>query len=131
MTGIQFETGKAVIKKASFPILDQIVAVMELNPEYNLSISGHTDSSGDDERNMQLSVERANAVAFYIINKGIDAKRLTSVGFGETKPIADNATSKGRSENRRVEFDITFEKITHEKVINPELKDIITPDSIK
>ena len=131
MTGIQFETGKAVIKKASFPILDQIVAVMELNPEYNLSISGHTDSSGDDERNMQLSVERANAVAFYIINKGIDAKRLTSVGFGETKPIADNATSKGRSENRRVEFDITFEKITYEKVINPELKDIITPDSIK
>lgn len=132
MTGIQFEIGKAIIKKISFPILDQIVAVLELNPEYNLSISGHTDNSGDDDRNMQLSVERANAVAFYFINKGIDIKRLTAVGFGETKPIADNNTAKGRAENRRVEFEITFEQISYETVVNPELENIITPqDSIQ
>lgn len=132
MSGVQFETGKAIIKKSSYPILDQIVAIMELNPEYNLIISGHTDSSGDDERNMQLSIERASAVGLYFIRKGVDFKRIFANGYGETQPIADNNTAKGRALNRRVEFEISFETVTYEKVINPELKDIINSnDSLK
>ena len=131
MTGIQFESGKDIIKKSSYPILDQIVAVMELNPEYHLTISGHTDNAGDDDKNMQLSIDRAAAVGKYITNKGIDAQRITTQGFGETKPIADNKTSKGRAQNRRVEFEISYEEITFEKVQNSELQNIInTNDSI-
>lgn len=131
MTGIQFESGKDIIKKSSYPILDQIVAVMELNPEYHLTISGHTDNAGDDDKNMQLSIDRAAAVGKYITDKGIDSHRITTQGFGETKPIADNKTSKGRAQNRRVEFEISYEEVTFEKVQNPELQDLIQPtDSI-
>ncbi len=131
MSGIQFESGKDVIKKSSYPILDQIVAVMELNPEYHLTISGHTDNAGDDNKNMQLSIDRAAAVGKYIIDKGIISHRITTQGFGETKPIADNKTSKGRAQNRRVEFEISYEEVTFEKVQNPELQNIInTNDSI-
>ncbi len=127
MTGIQFETGKAIIKKSSYPILDQIVAIMELNPEYHLTINGHTDSSGDDNDNMQLSIERASAVGLYFIHKGIDFKRLTTNGYGETQPISDNNTSKGRERNRRVEFEISFEDVTYETITNPELQNIENP----
>ena len=132
MNGIQFETGKDIIKKVSYPILDQIVAVMELNEEYNLTISGHTDNVGDDAMNLDLSERRAASVRKYLINKGIDEKRLTSLGFGETKPIADNKTAKGRALNRRVEFEISYETVTYEKVANPELEENnIETDSIK
>ena len=132
MNGIQFETGKDIIKKVSYPILDQIVAVMELNEEYNLTISGHTDNVGDDAMNLDLSERRAASVRKYLINKGIDEKRLTSLGFGETKPIADNKTAKGRALNRRVEFEISYETVTYEKVTNPELEENnIENDSIK
>lgn len=131
MNGIQFETGKDIIKKISYPILDQIVAVMELNEEYNLTISGHTDNVGNDDLNMDLSQRRAASVRQYLINKGIDEKRLTSIGYGETKPIADNKTSKGRALNRRVEFEISYETVTYEKVINPELQNNIENDTIK
>lgn len=131
MTGIQFESGKDIIKKSSYPILDQIVAVMELNPAYHLTISGHTDNSGDDEKNMKLSIHRAAAVGKYIIDKGINTSRITTQGFGETKPIADNKTTKGKALNRRVEFEISFEEVTYEKVINPELQNTTQPtDSI-
>lgn len=120
MTGIQFETGKDIIKKSSYPILDKIVAVMEFNPEYNLSISGYTDNVGNSKNNLRISEKRAAAVRAYMIKKGIDPKRITSKGYGESNPIADNKTAKGRAQNRRVEFEISFEKITVEKVRNQE-----------
>lgn len=121
MTGIQFESGRDVIKKSSYSILDKIVAVLEFNPEYRLNISGHTDNTGNAERNMQLSKERAAAVAAYFVKKGIDPSRLHSEGYGQTKPIADNKTSKGRATNRRVEFEVVYEEVTQERVVNPEL----------
>lgn len=127
MTGIQFESGKDIIKPSSFPILDQIVAIMELNKEYHLTINGHTDNNGDDAKNMQLSTDRAAAVAKYLTDKGIADSRLTSHGFGETKPIADNKTTKGRAKNRRVEFEISYEEITYEKIVNPELEHLTQP----
>jgi outer membrane protein OmpA-like peptidoglycan-associated protein len=125
MQGIQFETDKDVIKKISYPILDKIVNVMKDNPTYMLFISGHTDSTGSDEYNQMLSEKRAAAVLNYLVQHGVDASRITSKGYGQSKPIADNKTSEGRALNRRVEFEVIFETVTFEKLINPELQDIL------
>jgi len=108
LKGIQFETSKAVIKNGSFPILDNVAKIMVDNPSYNLDINGHTDSQGDDDKNMTLSQERAASVKQYLIDKGIAASRMKSYGFGETQPKATNDTSEGRAENRRVEFKVRF-----------------------
>jgi outer membrane protein OmpA-like peptidoglycan-associated protein len=108
LTGIQFETGKSTIKKASYPILDQVVTVMNENPSYNLEILGHTDDQGDDANNMKLSKDRAAAVEKYLEDKGVNTGRVRSEGFGETMPVADNKTSAGRAKNRRVEFKVSF-----------------------
>ncbi|MFT3885736.1 MAG: OmpA family protein [Flavobacteriales bacterium] len=108
LTGIKFETGKSTIKKESYGILDQVVKVMQENPSYDLEIHGHTDSQGDDAKNMKLSEDRAAAVRTYLENKGVAAKHLKSFGHGETMPVADNNTAAGRAQNRRVEFKVTF-----------------------
>jgi len=106
--GVKFESGKDVIKTSSYSILDNVVSIMNNNPEYKLKIEGHTDSQGDDNMNLDLSKNRAKAVKTYITNKGVDASRMTSDGFGETVPVADNKTSAGRAENRRVELTVEF-----------------------
>ncbi len=121
--GIQFETGKATIKKSSNGVLDQIVAIMDINPEYLLTVKGHTDNVGSDAINNKLSQERAQAVVDYLIKGGVDASRLTAIGYGESKPVATNKTSKGRAINRRVELEVNYKKIFFEKVQNPELMD--------
>lgn len=108
LQGIQFESGKDVLKKTSYTILDQVVKVMRENPTYILEINGHTDSQGDDAKNMTLSKNRANAVKTYMVNKGIDGSRLMAEGYGESVPVADNATAAGRALNRRVEFKVVF-----------------------
>lgn len=108
LTGVKFETGKATLKKESNSILDQVVKVMTDNPSYNLEIHGHTDSQGDDAKNMKLSDDRAASVRQYLEGKGIAANRLRSFGHGEEQPVADNATAAGRAQNRRVEFKVTF-----------------------
>ena len=93
------------------------------NPTYQLTINGYTDNVGDDASNQVLSEKRAASVKKYLTNKGIAAERMTSNGFGETNPIADNKTTKGRAFNRRVEFLVAFENVSYEKVVNPELQD--------
>ncbi|MDP4274390.1 MAG: OmpA family protein [Bacteroidota bacterium] len=108
LTGIQFETGKDIIKPASFPILNQVVAVMNEDPEYNLEINGHTDNIGTPAHNMILSQKRADAVKAYLVKKGINAGRLKAQGFGQTQPVADNSTAAGKAKNRRVEFKVVF-----------------------
>ncbi|MBP5456797.1 MAG: OmpA family protein [Paludibacteraceae bacterium] len=109
--GIQFETGKATIKKASNPILDKIVEIMNNHPNIKLEIAGHTDNVGKPEKNQKLSEDRANAVKEYMVKKGIDAGRMTAQGFGQDKPVADNKTKAGKAENRRVEFNIVYQKL--------------------
>lgn len=108
LQGIQFETGSAVIKSTSFGILDKVVRVMNENATFNLLINGHTDSQGADAANLTLSQKRADAVKAYLVSKGIKASRLTATGYGETVPVADNATPAGRAQNRRVEFVVKF-----------------------
>jgi outer membrane protein OmpA-like peptidoglycan-associated protein len=108
LKGIQFETSKAVIKTSSYGILDNVAKIMKDNPEYKLDIHGHTDSQGDDAKNMILSKDRAASVKAYLVAKGIEAGRMDTEGFGETEPKATNDTPAGRAENRRVEFKVKF-----------------------
>jgi outer membrane protein OmpA-like peptidoglycan-associated protein len=102
--GIFFETGKAILKKVSYVALDKVVAMLKADQTLNLDIEGHTDNVGKPDANMDLSNKRAAAAKDYLLKKGIDAKRLTSQGYGDTKPIADNNTAEGRAQNRRVEL---------------------------
>jgi len=104
--GINFETGSAQIKKASFKLLDEAVKVFTQYPALRIAITGHTDDEGADDMNMQLSRQRAESVQAYLVDKGIAAERLTAEGFGETMPIGNNKTAAGRAKNRRIEFKI-------------------------
>ena len=101
---VSFASGSSKLLASSNASLDKVLTVMIENPTLKLSIEGHTDNSGDDARNMQLSEDRAAAVKSYLVNKGISEDRIKSEGFGETRPIADNKTSAGRTKNRRVEI---------------------------
>ncbi|MDZ4705731.1 MAG: OmpA family protein, partial [Saprospiraceae bacterium] len=109
MRAVQFETGKATLKKQSFAVLDQIVEIMAQYPAYRLVIAGHTDNVGNDKANLTLSENRAKACQQYLISKGVSAKRLSYAGYGESQPLADNKTAKGRELNRRVEFDLIIQ----------------------
>jgi OOP family OmpA-OmpF porin len=110
LTGIRFETGNDIIKKESFSILDQVVKVMMDNPAYKLNISGHTDNVGDPTKNLDLSNRRAIAVKNYLTTHGVEATRIPSaIGFGDQKPIGDNSTKEGKTQNRRVEFEVIFD----------------------
>ncbi len=106
--GVKFQTNKAVILRNSYPIVANIVKVMNDNPTYKLKISGYTDSRGDDAANLDLSDRRAKAVKQYLIDKGIDGGRVEAVGYGEADPIADNNTKEGQAKNRRVIPEIVF-----------------------
>ncbi len=98
---IFFETGKATLKKTSFKSLDAVVSILKSDATLYADIEGHTDNVGDDAMNMTLSENRAASVRDYFVSKGIDSSRLTSHGFGETQPVADNATAAGKAQNRR------------------------------
>jgi OmpA-OmpF porin, OOP family len=102
-----FDTRRATIKKVSFPLLDDVAAALADHSTLQVRIEGHTDSQGADKFNLKLSQQRATSVRKYLIGKGIDADRMVAEGFGERVPIADNRTSGGRGQNRRVEFVIT------------------------
>jgi outer membrane protein OmpA-like peptidoglycan-associated protein len=101
---INFETGKSDIKSESQPIVDQIVEMLKQNPDLKISVEGHTDNVGSDKSNQSLSENRAKSVMNALISGGIDKSRLSSKGWGATKPIEDNSTEEGRFENRRVEI---------------------------
>jgi OOP family OmpA-OmpF porin len=101
---INFDTGKADISPASMPIIDEIVALLRNNRQLNVAIEGHTDNVGGAAANQALSEARARSVMAAIVGKGVAAARLSAIGFGQTKPIDDNATEAGRAKNRRVEL---------------------------
>ncbi len=110
LKGIEFESGKAIIKSSSFAILNQIALIMKNNPSYQLQINGHTDNVGSSEKNQVLSEQRAEAVKDYISKKDIESSRMATEGYGDIMPIADNGTKAGRAKNRRVEFIVKFEE---------------------
>ncbi|MDO3413873.1 OmpA family protein [Hymenobacter sp. BT770] len=103
---INFEFNKAVLLPSSYPTLKDLAAIMAEYPDYTMSISGHTDSKGSDDYNLRLSYDRAASARAYMLSQGVPTDRIESRGYGETKPIADNATKAGQALNRRVEFDL-------------------------
>jgi len=106
---IQFETGSSRLKSESKDILNQIAGIMKNYPAQKLRISGHTDSIGSAEDNLDLSQRRAKSCYEYLISQGIPANRMTHHGYGETLPIADNMFAPGREKNRRVVFEMFVE----------------------
>jgi len=102
---VYFDVAKAKIQKRSFNILEQVALILKANPQLRrIRIEGHTDSQGDDAKNLRLSQARAEAVRDFLVKKGVHVETLEAQGFGETRPIADNKTKAGQAENRRVEF---------------------------
>lgn len=101
---IQFNTGKSTIKTVSYKDIDNVISIMKTYTKVKFFVEGHTDNTGDYNKNKTLSQERADAVKNYIVNKGIAASRLDAKGYGSDKPIDTNKTRAGRQNNRRVEF---------------------------
>ena len=104
---LNFEIGKAEIKKDSFPYLDKLAETLLKAKNWVLEIQGHTDDKGSDDYNMKLSQSRADSVKKYLVSKGIVADSITAKGFGEKNPIIANDSDANREKNRRVEFKIT------------------------
>lgn len=103
-SGIRFDVNKATIKPESMGVINEIARLMKDHPEISFSVEGHTDSDGEEAFNQELSERRAKAVADQLAKMGIDNSRLTSRGWGESKPAGPNNTSEGKAANRRVEF---------------------------
>ncbi len=110
--GIYFATDKAVIRSKSKPLLNKAAKVLKQFPDTRVEISGHTDATGTDEHNLQLSGERAEAVKAYLVGAGIDEGRIETRGAGRHEPIAENTNKKGRSKNRRIEFKLLLRSPT-------------------
>jgi len=106
---VYFDTGKATLKPESNKALNELAELLKAKPSMNIEIAGHTDADGDDDTNMKLSQERANSVVKYLISKSISSTRLTAKGYGETQPVATNATEEGKKQNRRTEVRIISE----------------------
>lgn len=104
LAGLRFDTGKSTIKPESYPILNEVVTVLKRNPDLKVRIEGHTDNVGKAAYNQGLSEDRAQTVEDYLLKVGIAQERLSSKGFGLTRPAASNETAKGRAQNRRVEL---------------------------
>jgi OOP family OmpA-OmpF porin len=101
---VKFDFDQSVIKKGYYNDIDNLVSVMKQYPELAVALEGHTDWIGSDAYNQTLSQKRADAVKLYMIEKGgIDSNRLKAIGYGESRPIADNKTDEGRAQNRRTE----------------------------
>lgn len=112
---IQFDTNRAVVKDHYFAEMAELAAVMRKHPHLRVMIEGHTDSVGNDGFNQELSQKRADAVRDFLARRfGIDAARLDAIGFGETRPVADNDTPEGRQMNRRVEAALEYEKTVNQ-----------------
>ncbi len=106
LNNVFFDFDKADLRSESFVELDRVVKLLEENPSIEIEMSAHTDSRGSDEYNFKLSDNRARSVMEYILSKGIAPGRITSQGYGETKPVVGNDTDENRQLNRRVEFKI-------------------------
>jgi OmpA-OmpF porin, OOP family len=102
LEGVNFEFNQAILTGESKPILDQVASGLTKHPRLRIELQGHTDSVGAAQYNLTLSQHRAESVRDYLVAQGVSATELSAVGYGKTKPIADNKTAEGRAKNRRV-----------------------------
>lgn len=106
LRGVNFDLDKADIRPDAGVILDEAASQLSQVPGTRVSVEGHTDSSGSDAYNQSLSERRAGSVRDYLVSKGVEGSRLSTAGYGESRPVADNATAEGRALNRRVELKV-------------------------
>jgi outer membrane protein OmpA-like peptidoglycan-associated protein len=104
LEGITFDVNKTTIKPESENTLRKALKTLTTYSDISVEISGHTDSDGSAKSNQKLSEGRANSVRDWLVRQGVDDKRITTIGYGEDKPIADNKTKEGKAKNRRIEF---------------------------
>ncbi|HYE34522.1 OmpA family protein [Methylocaldum sp.] len=104
---VEFDTDASTLKPLSQQQLRNIAEIMKAYPQVTMRFSGYTDNTGNPERNLQLSRERANSAMNQVVALGIDSSRLAAEGYGEQHPIADNATAEGRQRNRRVDINVS------------------------
>ncbi len=105
-SNITFASGGYTLSNSFFEVMDSVVLVVQEFEKTIIVSAGHTDSQGSDESNQLLSERRANAVAGYLLQKGVVEARIETIGFGEKQPLADNGTTEGRALNRRVEISL-------------------------
>lgn len=106
LQGVTFEFNSSNLTADSRPVLDEVAADLKRYPRLRVELQGHTDSVGADAYNLKLSAERANSVRVYLIQQGVPEQQLTSRGYGEDQPVADNKTEEGRAQNRRVVMNV-------------------------
>jgi outer membrane protein OmpA-like peptidoglycan-associated protein len=109
-SNLQFSSAKADISASSLPSLDKMALLLQAHPEWQLSLSGHTDNEGTETFNQTLSEKRSEAVKQYLVGKGVTANRITTKGYGQTKPLAANDNKAAKGKNRRVEMEILTEE---------------------
>ena len=107
---VLFDTGAAALKPGAAPTIDRLAQFMRDYPERSVRIEGHTDSAGSDFTNQTLSEQRAEAVRRALIERNLEAARITTLGYGEARPIAENESASGRQQNRRVEIVVSDEQ---------------------
>ena len=105
-SGILYDVNKATLRSEAKTNLDKMAVILNKYPDTNILIEGHTDATGTDEHNLELSRNRASSVSNYLAGLGVDPSRFTAMGYGESQPIATNDTDAGRQQNRRVELAI-------------------------
>jgi len=103
---INFRSGSATLENSSFFLLDSIVDIVRRCPGLRVEVGGHTDNVGSDAVNLRLSQRRAASVTEYLVTKGVDPAQITSSGYGEARPVVDNATPENQRRNRRIEFTV-------------------------
>ncbi len=115
--GLHFDSDKATIQADSKSLLDDIAASLKNFPDWRLRIVGHTDSTGDPQHNLRLSLDRATAIQAALVDRGIELQRLATAGLGENLPAASNSTPEGRALNRRVELDRITDSAEAKKIL--------------
>ena len=111
-----FAVGSSELQRGDIAGLDEVVKTAKNHPEIIFVVEGYTSSPGSEKMNQRLSEERASSVKRYLVRKDVDARRITTIGFGEAMPIADNSTLKGREDNRRVEIRYTVTEETRQRL---------------
>ena len=106
LLGINFDSGRTTFRPEAYPILINAAQILLTNPEIKVEIQGHTDNVGSAETNKKLSLDRAEVVKRFLIAKGVDGSRLSTVGFGDSRPISNNKSTEGKAFNRRIEFKV-------------------------